>query len=184
MYLVKEEMLIFGYFYGKCRVAIIYNFLILILGLCIISRYIECIDTLATIWLMIYQIKNIDSHDMDQNIFLAIQSSVLLHFYQFIPNIIHIWFCQIYRKTYHVSFQSVDNTIHIRLIFRYRALIDINNYIIMIYWKHDKSSFWVIQNHDWYINIAINKSMASKRPLSNQPMASNFIFGIVVISEF
>ncbi len=58
------------------------------LGICIISRYIECIDTLVTIWLTIYRIQSIDSHDMYQNIFLAIksphkitQSSVLLHFY-------------------------------------------------------------------------------------------------------
>ncbi len=40
-------------------------------GLCIVSRYIECIDTLVTIWLTINQIKSIDSHDMYQNIFLA-----------------------------------------------------------------------------------------------------------------
>ncbi len=68
-----------------------------LLGLCIISRYIECIDTFVMIWLTIYQIKSIYSHDMYQNIFLAIklphnipQNSVLLHFYQFTANVIHI----------------------------------------------------------------------------------------------
>ncbi len=42
-------------------------------GLCIVSRYIECIDTLVMIWLTIYQIKSIDLYDMYQNIFLAIK---------------------------------------------------------------------------------------------------------------
>ncbi len=92
----------------------------MILGLCIVSRYIKCIDTLVTIWLAIYRIKSIDSHNMYQNIFLAIksphkilQSSVLLHFYQFTANIIHIWFCQIYRNTYCVLVQSINDTIYI-----------------------------------------------------------------------
>ncbi len=105
------------------------------LGLCIVSRYIECIDTLVTIWLMIYRIKSIDSHDMYPNIFLALkwphkipQSSVLLHFYQFTSNIIHIWSCQIYRNTYRVSVESINDTIHIGSIFRYRALIHIDTY--------------------------------------------------------
>ncbi len=62
----------------------------------IVSRYIECIDNLVMIWLTIYRIKSIDSHDMYQNIFFALKSphkipksSVLLHFYQLTANIIH-----------------------------------------------------------------------------------------------
>ncbi len=65
-----------------------------VLGLCIVSRYIGCIDTLDMIWLTIYQIKSINSYDISKLIFLAIksphkvpQTSVLLHFYQFIANI-------------------------------------------------------------------------------------------------
>ncbi len=78
-----------------------------VLGLCIVSRYIVCIDTLLMIWLAIYQIKSINSHDMYQNLYLAIksphkipQNSVLLHFSQFIANISHIWCCQKYWGTY------------------------------------------------------------------------------------
>ncbi len=84
---------------------------------------------LDMIWLTIYQIKSIDSHNISKLIILAIkspykvpQNSVLLHFYQFNANISHILRYQIYRDIYRVSVQSIDDTIHIGSMFRYWAL--------------------------------------------------------------
>ncbi len=62
-----------------------------LLGFCIVSRYIECIDTLVTIWLTIYRIKSIDSHDMYQNIFFVIKSLKVLFCYIF-TNLLPILF--------------------------------------------------------------------------------------------
>ncbi len=79
-------------------------------------RYIESKVSINTICIKTYILAIKSWHKIPEN-------SVLLHVCQFIANISHIWFQPKYCGAYHVSVQSISDTICIRSMFWYRALI-------------------------------------------------------------